>query len=73
MLTAEVKINGTLLGYAYVVNTSEVQAGATMYRYEFYRPTKQVLRGTVLHRREEGAYELVRLIMTELGREGSEV
>ena len=73
MLTAEVKINGVLLGYAHVVNTREVQAGATMYRYEFYRPEKGVVRGTVLHRREEGAYELVRLIMAELGREGSEV
>lgn len=64
MLTVELRINGRLIGHAYVVNRApEVYPGDECpYSWELYTVNRGTLNGTVDHRREDGAWELLRKV-----------
>jgi hypothetical protein len=71
MLSIETRINGTLIGVAYVHNESlinETGEGECVYSVEYHRINKEppVIKFKIKHRREEGAEKLSLLIYTEL-------
>ena len=73
MLTAEVKINGALLGHLYVHNTAQsvVSKGTTRHRYtaEWYEVASGVIkRSKFIHRREDGADVCVAKAFRSLGK-----
>jgi len=60
MLTAEVKINGALIGYIYLVNETPRDGQPSEYRWEYYEPDRCAIKGCGLkHNREDGALTLV--------------
>ncbi len=65
MLTAELRINGRLIGHAYIVNrAAEVYPGDQCpYSWELYTVDGGTLTGTVTHKREAGAWELLRKVL----------
>jgi len=69
MLTAEIKINGCLIGHLYITNISNHfdNYGDNSYRWEYYcvhaqdgEPSIQI--GNLSHKRAEGAIELIRKV-----------
>jgi hypothetical protein len=71
MLTAEIKINGSLLKHLYVVNKGPVipQDDTDLYHYNYTvvdTTTGENKKGTVLHKRRTGAVKLVQRILEEL-------
>jgi hypothetical protein len=71
MLSIETRINGTLIGVAYVHNELYLEGkeeGECVYLVEYHRLNKEppVIRFNVKHKREEGAEKLSLLIYKEL-------
>jgi len=70
MLTAELRINGRLIGHAYLVNVtaampSHDDPGAPDdYTWEVYTVASGTECGTLSHRREGGAWRLLRDALT---------
>lgn len=62
MLTAEVKVNGALIGFLYIVNKGAVdEKGTTLYSVEYYKPgTREVKSFNVTHFPPEGALVLLK-------------
>jgi len=65
MVTAEIRINGTLLGHIYAVNDVTLENGQSLYHWECYVPDRgPLVGGTELrHRREDGALALISKII----------
>lgn len=60
MLTAEYRINGSLIGYLYIHNLGIQEKGKYLYEYEFYKVgTGEVSKGTVRHKRSDGFMRLI--------------
>jgi hypothetical protein len=71
MLSIETRINGNLIGVAYVHNESlidDIGTGECVYFVGYHRMNKEppVIRFNVKHKREEGAEKLSLLIYREL-------
>ena len=71
MLSIETRINGTLIGVAYVHNEIyliDKEEGECIYSVEYHRFNKEpsVIKFNVKHKREEGAEKLSLLIYREL-------
>ena len=70
MITAEIKINGTLLGHLYAYNTgikSELDTDVYRYNYEYYKVGEgKVTIGSITHSRADGAEKLISLLMGEI-------
>jgi len=64
MLSIETRVNGNLIGFAYVHNEMIIEEGKTVYSVEYYRVNRfpDVLRFRVLHNPKEGAEKLSLLI-----------
>ena len=62
MLTGEVRVNGTLIGFLYIVNRGTLnRKGKTLYSVEYYEPrTGKIKRCKVTHFPPEGALVLLR-------------
>jgi len=68
MLSVELKVNGTLIGYVYGKNIAPVPGGKYRYEYEYYEPELRELKtGVVLHKREDGLRTLVAAILEDVG------
>jgi len=59
MLTADIRINGALIGHLYILNVGLREDDKTGYKIEYYEPGNEIKRGFVLHDRQEGASVLV--------------
>ena len=78
MLTAEIKINGKLLGHLYIVNKGYVgnimdsnrdSIGLHAYDYEYFEigSNKKPKIGKVTHSREAGPLTLIRICTEDMG------
>ena len=66
MFTAELRINGTLIGHIYGQNVGG-SASDGNYKYEWYEPTlHRIVEGRVAHKRKDGLRKLVRLILEDI-------
>jgi len=65
MLTANLQVNGAMIGHLYIVNREKTPAGAR-YSYEYYEPDKPLTNGSVRHNPDNGALELIRLIIADI-------
>lgn len=65
MLTVEVRINGSLIGYVYCVNELMAPSGGECrYRYEYYEPERgKLTSGKVMHKQSHGAVALVKKLV----------
>jgi len=63
MLTAEIKVNGSLIAHMYIVNEGSFDGENAKYRYEIYHPDDGIIKGKMSHVRSDGALELIRLIL----------
>jgi hypothetical protein len=63
MFSAEIRINGNLIGQIYGHNLTEQVKGKDSYAWEYYRPVTGLVKGIVLHRRDEGIEKLLTLIL----------
>lgn len=71
MLTAEIKVNGCLIGHIYAHNTGYVHAqnhDECSYEYHIYDVTEGsvIKSGRVEHARSSGAFALIQTIIEEL-------
>ncbi len=74
MLSAEIKVNGTMVGHIYARNIStpailEAGVGLNMYHWEYYRPEQRsAKRGKVVHERQDGIESLIGKNLAEVGK-----
>jgi hypothetical protein len=71
MLSIETRVNGCLIGFAYVHNEMSLDGkdeGECKYSVEYHRVNREpsVIRFNIKHKREEGAEKLSLLIYREL-------
>lgn len=67
MLTAELKINGTLIGHLYGHNEGYNTDGSCEYSWHYYKTeTGAVVKGTLSHKREDGLEELIASILRSI-------
>lgn len=68
MLTAEIRVNTTLIGHLYIVNEGLfiTKPEFTQYRYEYYEPDKNIITGKVIHKRSEGALTLIETVIKNI-------
>lgn len=75
MMTIEVRINGCLIGHAYIVNQGMSKTGQCCYSYEYYhvgkatevKSAKGALKsGKIEHKREQGAEALAMKVLGEV-------
>jgi len=71
MITAEIKINGNLISYLYIVNKEFLPGSLTdcLYVYEYYEVGKDLKRGSVIHKRKDGALKLIEIVSKAAGKE----
>lgn len=69
MLTAEIKINGVLIGHIYIVNEYTNADGDASYRWEYYEPDGGLTKGAGLtHKRSDGAVALIAKVAKLVGK-----
>ena len=74
MLTAEIKINGCMIGHIYIVNEGELgTSGIYNYSWEYYKPgsdspQRVVMSGHTSHTRGEGALTLIKKVVDIVNR-----
>lgn len=62
MITAEIRINSTLIGWLYVRNKQDLEPGECLYDCEYYTPeTGDLMKFTVIHKQSDGAAALMAL------------
>ena len=67
MLTCDIRINGSMIGYLYMVNEGVAGGdGNYKYRYEYYVCEVGVTRGWVIHERAQGMLSLLRKVIEEI-------
>ena len=68
MLSAEIKINGSLLGHLYLHNLGYLKGKLTEceYEYEYYEIGKKIIKGNVIHDRQDGAIKLLEIATTDI-------
>jgi len=68
MFTAEIKINGTLIGHVYGRNLDETKNGRDHYTFEYYAPENpgDVVTGKVWHKYDDGMRKLLIKILQEV-------
>lgn len=68
MLTAEIKVNGVLIGHMYVVN-EYMHDDEASYRWEYYEPDGGLTKGVGLtHKRSDGAVALIAKVAKLVGK-----
>jgi hypothetical protein len=71
MISAEIKVNGTMVGHIYARNIStpevlESGVGLNLYHWEYYKPENRIAkRGKVSHERQDGIEKLISKILAE--------
>ena len=69
MLTADIRVNGILVSYLYIVNEKmEDEKGRYRYRFERYEPDSEIVKGEVCHKREDGALVLIKKVIQKIDR-----
>lgn len=69
MMTAEIRINGSMISHIYIRNISSEFSvdGMNLYKYEYYQPeTGEVKTGEIKFKRDKGALTLVRDIINKM-------
>lgn len=76
MLTAEIKINGALLGHLYIINKGPTTGnefltglGSYNYKYEYFEvgSNEAPKVGNITHKRQDGPLTLIRLCAEDMG------
>jgi hypothetical protein len=84
MLTADIRINGALIGHIYCVNEKTINPPGDdrfhpvpivtskwyEYSYEYYRPGEGIIKGAVQHYRPNGAAALLKEICEDIETKG---
>jgi len=74
VLSAELKVNGTLIAHVYARNVAEAGGDVCVYDYEYYQvESRRVHNGTVRHARSKGLRKLIVEILTDVPDEVEEV
>ena len=76
MITSEIKVNGCLVGFLYIVNQDYTgtpkemrRKGYRLYKYEFFRPEKSsIKKGEVFHIAANGFEKLLGLIWEDINK-----
>ena len=71
MLTIDIKVNGTMIGFLYIHNEGAVFGDLEhvpipcdhRYTYEYYRPTQPLIKGEVVYGRSGGGHPKGTLII----------
>ena len=68
MITAEIKINGTMLGHLYIVRDKPIVKHTlpVSYTFEYYEISKGVSGGSVMHKPVDGALRLLRTVIDKI-------
>jgi hypothetical protein len=68
MISAEIKVNTSLVGYVYARNTNTEKGGKHVYTCEYYQPELgKVITFEIQHKREDGFVKLMELLFHKIG------
>ena len=65
-MSLEIRINGEMIGYAYVKNEGIVEEDKCLYSIEYFRPEKDLTKFNVIHKRSDGAEKLLDSIFKKI-------
>ncbi len=65
MLTAEIRVDTTLIAYVHIVDEESHKMQNSLHRYEVYQPDIGTTPGNIRHDRKDGALALIRKVIDD--------